>query len=71
MICLLCDSESFRLNKSAAIEQEYQGSKFTIVTPAYECSKCGWRTLGFGQVDAFLRKGKEIIKQIKEKNKIT
>ena len=51
LICLRCDHEEFVLKADAEVEQEFRGETLTVRAPAMACGKCGWVTLGPGQLD--------------------
>lgn len=56
MICLACNSEAFKANPSAVIEQEFRGELLTITTPAHSCLKCGFTALSMGDADELRRR---------------
>lgn len=51
MVCLRCNSEEFKRNENATIEQEFRGETFKVKAPAMVCTKCGWQALAEGVVD--------------------
>ena len=50
-MCLQCEHASFE-PADANVTQELRGESFTVLTPVMRCARCGWQTLGPGQIDA-------------------
>lgn len=46
-----------------ATEQEYRGEKLTVMAPAHQCSKCGFRMLGAGHLDALCKATSDAYRQ--------
>jgi putative zinc finger/helix-turn-helix YgiT family protein len=51
LVCLQCEHASFEPAEANVI-QELRGESFTVLTPVMRCARCGWQTLGPGQIDA-------------------
>ena len=69
MICFLCSCEEFNVKTDAVVVQEYKGITLEVPSPTMVCKKCGWETLGRGQVDALLSATKKCyVEKIAESN---
>lgn len=59
MLCLRCHNETFSIKLDAMIEQEFKGQTVRVNSPVMACDKCGWITIGDGQVAELFRLTKE------------
>ncbi len=54
MQCIKCRKAGLE-TRSAELEGEIQGETFSVNCPALVCPKCGYKTIGAGQIQTFMR----------------
>jgi ribosomal protein S27AE len=64
LICLRCDGEHFTSGEREVI-QEVHSKDYKVRTSVMVCDRCGWFTVGVGQMDELLRKTKALVAEDK------
>ena len=54
MLCIKCREAELETRR-AELEGEIQGETFSVNCPALVCPKCGYKTIGAGQVQTFMQ----------------
>jgi predicted small metal-binding protein len=58
-----CNSEEFKRNENALVEQEFRGELFKLKAPVMECTKCGWQALADDMADELLKRTGDAYRQ--------
>jgi hypothetical protein len=66
MICLVCDNETFSPSVGK-VRQLYKNEDFMVETSIMVCDKCGWTTVGVGQIDDLLKNTRETYENLRLK----
>ncbi|SRR6266542_3963917 len=63
MICVQCENEEFVLKPEAELEQVFRDETLKVIAPVMVCKKCGWITLGPGQLDELRKRTADVYRK--------